>query len=537
MSEGERSSSSGAYVQHVGGLLRHLAAHDSTTYRVMMDTCARDLLSAACGLVSDGETSVDFLVTKSCATFLAECDDSTTSVVKTTRTEIEESAGGGKRGVVQLINALSACCLSGKLSPDTRVWSLRCLLRALSYRWMISHHPHPPLNSATPHLEITAQPRSLAVDADDDAALAWNEQRSLLAVVDRSTSDAKLWSVVSSSAESSNKQLEGCELDRHCRFIVSDDETSEPSDHAKLLTDTCWNANGKFLAVACANAVNVWPMVNGSAAQQQQPAAHVDLQPARVTAMTWPLQRRPTAINNSDDDSEFHFESLLIGREDGSVGLLDVFDTNTFRRQELTHCSRHSCPIVDVSWRRADEPFAIAFADGKIVLASKEHDARISTIDAASRTSRVSWNGAGTLLAVMERHSHTLKLWQLRGDNWHDAHKLAHGSSRVTALEWHRGDAGTDQQMVASGGDDGLVRVWVVSTGHPHHHLHQVDKQQGSSGGGKLSNKLDNLRGTSSSEKVIKSRLRVRPTRSTPSVSGLFAFFSIFLIFFGDVLQ
>ena len=38
-------------------------------------------------------------------------------------------------GIVKLVDALSACCLSGRLSSSSRNWSLNCLLKTLSHRW------------------------------------------------------------------------------------------------------------------------------------------------------------------------------------------------------------------------------------------------------------------------------------------------------------------------------------------------------------------------------------------------------------------
>merc|ERR1719320_1925977 len=52
------SNKDNVYVEHIGDLLRHLATNDQNTYLTMIDTCAKDLFSAACGITNDNENSV-----------------------------------------------------------------------------------------------------------------------------------------------------------------------------------------------------------------------------------------------------------------------------------------------------------------------------------------------------------------------------------------------------------------------------------------------------------------------------------------------
>lgn len=92
MLQDKTSNQPNTYVQYVSNLLRYLATNNSTTYQVLMDTCTKvsdqylrptsnlvsmfqELISAACGLSCDSDSSVEFLVTKSCAMFLADCEE------------------------------------------------------------------------------------------------------------------------------------------------------------------------------------------------------------------------------------------------------------------------------------------------------------------------------------------------------------------------------------------------------------------------------------------------------------------------------
>lgn len=57
----------------------------------------------------------------------------------------------------------------------------------------------------------------------------------------------------------------------------------------------------------------------------------LDLQPHWVSALAWPEEGPAAAWKG---------ELLLIGRMDGSLGLIEVVDISTMHRIELEHCYR-----------------------------------------------------------------------------------------------------------------------------------------------------------------------------------------------------
>ena len=94
----------------------------------------------------------------------------------------------------------------------------------------------------------------------------------------------------------------------------------------RMLGHLCWNSTGKLIAAAMDNMVNVWFVAGGR--------GHLDVQPHWVTALAWPQNK---VIGGSLGLS---IDSLLIGRLDGSLALITVIDSSTFRRVELEHCGR-----------------------------------------------------------------------------------------------------------------------------------------------------------------------------------------------------
>lgn len=113
-------------------------------------------------------------------------------------------------------------------------------------------------------------------------------------------------------------------------------------------------------------------------------------------------------------------DMLLVGRMDGSLGLIEVLDAADMHRVELEHCyrkdgmnppacawrgaaaggvtaCRFSVAVMHIAWFREDRPFAVGYADGKLLIGSKEplEKGAIVVIDAhkvsRSRTEKPDW--------------------------------------------------------------------------------------------------------------------------------------------------
>ena len=61
----------------------------------------------------------------------------------------------------------------------------------------------------------------------------------------------------------------------------------------------------------------------------------LDIQPHWVTALTWPLTKGPI-----ERVMGLSVEHVLVGRLDGSLAFIEVYDASTFKRKELEHCYR-----------------------------------------------------------------------------------------------------------------------------------------------------------------------------------------------------
>lgn len=118
----------------------------------------------------------------------------------------------------------------------------------------------------------------------------------------------------------------------------------------------------------------------------------LDVQPHWVSALSWPKEEVESLWCGEPKDM------LLVGRMDGSLGLIEVLDTSTMHRTELEHCYRKdgmkikslslksviivhtsnrvmfllSVAVMHIAWYSEDQPFAVGYADGKLLIGSKE---------------------------------------------------------------------------------------------------------------------------------------------------------------------
>jgi hypothetical protein len=60
------------------------------------------------------------------------------------------------------------------------------------------------------------------------------------------------------------------------------------------------------------------------------------IQPHRVTALAWPQSKGLV-----EGCLGLSVDSLLVGRQDGSIGVIEAIDSSTYCHKELRHCSRN----------------------------------------------------------------------------------------------------------------------------------------------------------------------------------------------------
>ena len=70
---------------------------------------------------------------------------------------------------------------------------------------------------------------------------------------------------------------------------------------------------------------------------------HLDVQPHWVTALAFPQHK-----GLMEGCMGITTDTLLVGRLDGSVAMIDVIDSSSFRRSEIQHCSRTGGKTMDI---------------------------------------------------------------------------------------------------------------------------------------------------------------------------------------------
>nr|CAB3252556.1 probable E3 ubiquitin-protein ligase HERC1 [Phallusia mammillata] len=412
------------YITCVQNIVAVLASKDIATYNLLVESCVKDLLSAATGLTAIDDNCVDFMVTKSCAGLLTQA--------KLTVDNKKEF----NQGFVKLLDALAACCLSGHVTTSVRRWALHHLLAALSSGILSEREA----DAKDACCGIPVCP-SRSVRAHESAVnkCLWHRRKKLLATTGNDLV-VRLWSAPDPVASSSGCQLERAFTHQGCR----DDERS-------VMRNGCWNASGKFFAASIDHVVEVMPSSGSN--------AYNDPQPHLVTAMTWPQQRG--VVEGMPGTG---IDSLLIGRGNGTVAILDAFDASTFHRSELHCCSRPGVSVTSLAWFHEEQPFAIGFDDGKVLLAMRDNERHVATIDACqSKVRHLEWDPTGNILAAQVADEPTVKLWHLHGDSWHDDYSLGHDAV-VSTVTWCSalGKSHNPRLMLAIGSEDGSIHVWAT---------------------------------------------------------------------------
>ncbi|XP_053573264.1 probable E3 ubiquitin-protein ligase HERC1 isoform X5 [Bombina bombina] len=428
-----------------------LASSTPSAARLLVQLCTQNLISAATGMnlttVDDPVqrkflpsflrgiaeesklvTSPNFVVTQALVALLA--DKGAKLRPNYDKAEME------KRGPLELANALAACCLSSRLSSQHRQWAAQQLVRTLA--------AHDRDNQSTPQTfaDMAGDLRKCSftkLEAHQNRVMTsvWCAKKGLLAT-SGSDGTARVWNV-------SRNQYS---LQQTCIFhkMEGGAEDSDPS-----LSPVCWSVSGRYLAGALEKMVNIW-QVNGG-------KGLLDPQPHWVSALTWPEEASRETWTS--DTPEF----LLVGRMDGSLGLIEVTDASSMCRIELEHCYRKDVAVTCVAWFSEDRHFAVGYADGKLLIGSKEPMTKggIVLIDAHKDTFvSLKWDPTGQVLLSCAKDD-TVKLWGNTGGSWKPFFCLSHPSC-VNTVAWCglAGKSDCPQLMLAAGCHNGLVCVWTI---------------------------------------------------------------------------
>ncbi|KAG7482609.1 putative E3 ubiquitin-protein ligase HERC1 isoform X1 [Solea senegalensis] len=438
-----------------------LASNSPNAAKLLVQLCTQNLISAATGMnlttvddpiqrkflpsflrgVAEENkliTSPNFVVTQALVALLA--DKGARLRPAYDKTDVE------KRGPLELANALAACCLSSRLSSQHRQWAAQQLVRTLAAHDRDNNQSRPQTFA-----DMAGDLRKcsfIKLEAHQSRVImcGWCSKKGLLAT-SGNDGTVRVWNVTKSQYT----------LQQTCIFNKDDGSSEEgvsslgsPSD--MCLSPLAWSVTGKYLASAIEKMVNIW-QVNGG-------KGLLDVQPHWVSALAWPKEEESLWCGEPKD-------MLLVGRMDGSLGLIEVLDTATMHRTELEHCYRKDVAVMHIAWYSEDKPFAVGYADGKLLIGSKEplEKGAIVVIDAHKESiSCMKWSPTGQILLTCAKEE-TVKLWashDLRS-SWRCLQSLRHPSV-VNSVAWC-GLPGCGQKplnMLAICCQNGLVSVWTV---------------------------------------------------------------------------
>ncbi|XP_069758992.1 probable E3 ubiquitin-protein ligase HERC1 isoform X8 [Narcine bancroftii] len=435
-----------------------LASNSPSGAKLLVQLCTQNLISAATGMnlttIDDPiqrkflpsflrgiaeenklVTTPNFVVTQALVALLADKG----AKLRPTYDKVEME----KRGPLELANALAACCLSSRLSSQHRQWAAQQLVRTLA--------AHDRDNQSKPQTfaDLSGDLRKcpfIKLEAHQNRVITceWCNKKGLLAT-SASDGTVRVWSVTKNHYT----------LQQTCIFNKSEGSSEDlgclgsPCD--PNLSLVCWSISGKYIAAALEKLVNIWQVTGGKAL--------LDVQPHWVSALAWP-EEGPVASWAGDT-----LEVLLVGRKDGSLGLIEVVDSSTMHRLELEHCYRKDVAVMAIAWYTEDKPFAVGYADGKMLIGTKEPLEKRSVVmfDAHKESiTCMKWDPLGQMLMSCAKET-TIKLWSFVGGGWHCVHTLSH-PSLVNNVSWHRhlGNGFQLQFMLASGCQNGWVCVWTV---------------------------------------------------------------------------
>ncbi|GCB70606.1 hypothetical protein scyTo_0005723 [Scyliorhinus torazame] len=435
-----------------------LASNSPSAAKLLVQLCTQNLISAATGMnlttIDDPiqrkflpsflrgiaeenklVTSPNFVVTQALVALLADKG----AKLRPTYDKAEME----KRGPLELANALAACCLSSRLSSQHRQWAAQQLVRTLA--------AHDRDNQSKPqtYADMSGDLRKCSfnkLEAHQNRVITcqWCNKKGLLAT-SGNDGTVRVWNVTKNHYT----------LQQTCVFnkteIISEDLGSLGSPCDPNLSLICWSVSGKYIAAALEKVVNIWQVTGGKGL--------LDIQPHWVSALAWP-EEGPIASWAGDT-----LEVLLVGRMDGSLGLIEVVDSSTMHRLELEHCYRKDVAVLAIAWYSEDKPFAVGYADGKMLIGTKEplEKGTVVLIDAYKESiTCMKWDPLGLMLMTCAKEN-TVKLWSCVAGTWHCLHKLSH-PALVNDVAWcsQLGKGFKLQLMLASGCQSGLVCVWTV---------------------------------------------------------------------------
>ncbi|XP_033110674.1 probable E3 ubiquitin-protein ligase HERC1 [Anneissia japonica] len=452
-----RSASSLSCLSSVIGLL---CSSNQNASKVLIQLCTQDLMTAACGLntsaittgrntsrqvatISDQKalTSPSFAVTQALVGLLAE----TKSLPLKSQGEKPEMCNKDnlKLGPLHLTNALAACCLSARLASQYKQWAAEQLVKSLavqSKRIYTGGEMLVDIPSSLPACPVSK------LDAHQNVTkCVWNEKKSLLATSGHDGTVC-LWKLSSKAPHVLQQTFIFSKNSDYSQYSLDDYQDQD-------INNLCINSNGRIIAGTLDNMLNIWFVsVN---------RGYLDIHCNIVTAVTWPQEK-----NLIEGRVGMCTDTLLVGRLDGSVAVIEVIDHSTFHRTELEQCYRDNVAVCCLAWYDEDQRFAVGYKDGMIHMCSRDSfECDPSRPIPGHKTSicNMVWDVTGHLLASSALDDDTVNIWQEVSGGYNLDCSLQHSSS-VTTFQWCQLPAmcHNPHLMLAIGGEDGSMSIWII---------------------------------------------------------------------------
>ncbi|KAI4830773.1 hypothetical protein KUCAC02_002386, partial [Chaenocephalus aceratus] len=254
-------------------------------------------------------------------------------------------------GPLELANALAACCLSSRLSSQHRQWAAQQLVRTLA-----AHDRDNNKNRPQTFADMAGDLRKcsfIKLEAHQSRVITcgWCSKKGLLAT-SGNDGTVRMWNVTKNQYT----------LQQTCIFN-KDDGSEEGMSGLGSPSDPCmsplaWSVTGKYLASAMDKMVNIW----------QVNVLREVVRAFWTCSLTgyrhWLGLKRKQSLCGAGEPKDM----LLVGRMDGSLGLIEVLHTSSMHRTELEHCYRKDVAVMHIAWYSEDKPFAVGYADGAIVV-------------------------------------------------------------------------------------------------------------------------------------------------------------------------
>uniref|UniRef100_A0A2C9KCS9 B30.2/SPRY domain-containing protein n=1 Tax=Biomphalaria glabrata TaxID=6526 RepID=A0A2C9KCS9_BIOGL len=456
LNKASRAEDSTKHLNYLTAAIGALIEDNPSALKQLIQLCTHELMMASMGInagsledhssqrllpaPSTGESTA-FAVTQALVSLLAQKGWNYKLLQAQLSAEKESPSNElSKCSHLQMLNALSACVISARMPPQHRQWSTKQLVRALSAygQQVISGSDNQvDLGGDMPQCPII----KLEGHQNRLNGCWWNARKSYLASSGYDGT-VRIWSLPNKTHQF---------LQQTCIFNRGQEASLEELD-GNQINLVCWSSTGKLLAGCMENLVNIW-MIGGG-------RGYLIEQPQWVTALSWPgtkgmFEGRVGLVG----------DSLLVGRLDGTVGLIDMVDSSTYLNFELEHCKRRNVSVTCIVWYEEDKRFAVGFSDGVISLCSRQEFEQPINIDAHKKSIyALSWDPTGCLLASQAVGDEELHVWMVANDegftSW--AHFLH--SAAVTDMRWCNlmGIGSNKRLMLASGCEDGLIYLWTV---------------------------------------------------------------------------